>query len=280
MLNRILRTGVAAAAILGALATPVTAAESERESANAALTNPLLYAIAWRQTAAEFRALYYQGFALAQLRVEQELAARGASASNDTRPLAVITDVDETVLLSGAYWGQLIAEGGDFFDDATWDAWVPNNEFVASPGAREFAAFCEANGVTLFFVTNRDQGEATFELALGNLRAAGFENVRAENLRVLRETSNKEAVQAQIRSDYRVIASLGDNLNDFARRYYVIDVAEREALMHADAARFGTDYIVFPNPTDGHWIRAIFGESEPAPTEANRRVLRAAALER
>ena len=188
MLNRILRTGVAAAAILGALATPVTAAESERESANAALTNPLLYAIAWRQTAAEFRALYYQGFALAQLRVEQALAARGASASNDTRPLAVITDVDETVLLSGAYWGQLIAEGGDFFDDATWDAWVPNNEFVASPGAREFAAFCEANGVTLFFVTNRDQGEATFELALGNLRAAGFENVRAENLRVLRET--------------------------------------------------------------------------------------------
>ncbi len=72
-------------------------------------------------------------------------------AGNDTRPLAVITDVDETVLLSGAYWGQLIAEGGDFFDDATWDAWVPNNEFVASPGAREFAAFCEANGVTLFF---------------------------------------------------------------------------------------------------------------------------------
>ena len=130
MLNRILRTGVAAAVILSALATPVTAAESERESANAALTNPLLYAIAWRQTAAEFRALYYQGFALAQLRVEQALAAREASASNDTRPLAVITDVDETVLLSGAYWGQLIAEGGDFFDDATWDAWVPNNAYT------------------------------------------------------------------------------------------------------------------------------------------------------
>ena len=280
MLNRILRTGVAAAAILGALATPVTAAESERESANAVLTNPLLYAIAWRQTAAEFRALYYQGFALAQLRVEQALAAREASAPNDTRPLAVITDVDETVLLSGAYWGQLIAEGGDFFDDATWDAWVPSNAFVASPGAREFAAFCEANGVTLFFVTNRDQGEATFELALGNLRAAGFENARAEHLRVLRESSNKDSVQAQIRSDYRVIASLGDNLNDFARRYYVTDVAEREALMHADAARFGADYIVFPNPTDGHWIRAIFGESEPAPTEANRQVLRAAAVGR
>ena len=28
------------------------------------------------------------------------------------------------------------------------------------------------------------------------------------------------------------------------------DVAAREALMHEDAARFGTDYIVFPNPTE------------------------------
>ena len=282
MTTKTLKTGVTAALLLSALVTSVSAAEPQTETKTdrAELTNPLLYAMAWRQTAAEFRALYYQGFALAQLRVEQALAAHEAGAGNDTRPLAVITDVDETVLLSGAYWGQLIAEGGDFFDDATWDAWVPNNEFVASPGAREFAAFCEANGVTLFFVTNRDQGEATFELALGNLRAAGFENARAEHLRVLRETSNKEAVQAQIRSDYRVIASLGDNLNDFARRYYVTDVAEREALMHADAARFGTDYIVFPNPTDGHWIRAIFGESEPAPTEVNRRVLRAAALGR
>jgi len=37
---------------------------------------------------------------------------------------------------------------------------------------------------------------------------------------------------------------------------------------------------VFPNPTDGHWIRAIFGESEPAPTDMNRRILRDAALGR
>jgi predicted secreted acid phosphatase len=45
------------------------------------------------------------------------------------------------------------------------------------------------------------------------------------------------------------------------------------ALMHEDATKFGRDYIVFPNPTDGHWIRAIFGESEPQPSEANRKTL-------
>ncbi len=240
------------------------------------LQNPLLYAIAWRQTAAEYRALYYQGFALARLRVEEALA-RG---SRNGRPLAVISDVDETMLLSNAYWGELIASGRDFFDDATWDEWVPKNEFVASPGAREFVEFCEEEGVRVFFVTNRDQGEKTFDFALENLRAAGFGNVEPADLRVLRETSNKESVQQQIRADYDVIVSLGDNLNDFARRYYVTDVEERAALMHEDASHFGGDYIVFPNPTDGHWIRAIFGESEPASSDANRQTLRSAAIGR
>jgi len=84
------------------------AAEPEPSAEQADLFNPLLYAIAWRQTAAEFRALYYQGFALTQLRVEQALAAREAGMLDDARPLAVITDVDETVLLSGAYWDSLL----------------------------------------------------------------------------------------------------------------------------------------------------------------------------
>jgi hypothetical protein len=35
---------------------------------------------------------------------------------------------------------------------------------------------------------------------------------------------------------------------------------------------------VLPNPTDGHWVRAIFGESEPAPTDKNRSKLKAAAM--
>ena len=33
---------------------------------------------------------------------------------------------------------------------------------------------------------------------------------------------------------------------------------------------FGKKFILMPNPTDGHWVRAIFGESEPAPTKQNR----------
>lgn len=28
-------------------------------------------------------------------------------------------------------------------------------------------------------------------------------------------------------------------------------------------ALYGAKFVIFPNPTDGHWVRAIFGEHEP-----------------
>ena len=40
--------------------------------------------------------------------------------------------------------------------------------------------------------------------------------------------------------------------------------------MEADKELYGTRYILFPNPTDGHWLRAIFGDSEPQPNDSNR----------
>ena len=64
---------------------------------------------------------------------------------------------------------------------------------------------------------------------------------------------------------------MGDNLNDFSRAYYVDGVAARKALMRQDRDLFGSRYILLPNPTDGHWVRAIFGDSEPLPSNANRR---------
>lgn len=235
--------------------------------------NNLLYAAAWKQTAAEYRALYHQGFNIARMRVELALATPPA----DGKPLAIISDVDETLLLANDYWGYLINQGQDFFDDASWDRWVSENRSIASPGALEFLRFCEANNVEVFYVTNRDQGDETFSIAMANLENVDFPYVDAQHLTVLRETSNKEDVQNQLRENYAVVVMLGDNLNDFSRSYYVSDVDQRMGLMEEDRESYGRDYILFPNPTDGHWIRAIFGDSEPPASDANRRILKTAA---
>ena len=236
--------------------------------------NNLSYAVAWKQAAAEHRALYHQGFNIARLQIEIALASKKG------KPLAIISDIDETLLLANDYWGYLISNEEDFFNDASWDLWVAENNFIPSPGSQEFLEFCEYNNVEVFYVTNRDQGEDTFGLAERNLLSAGFPMVDREHLTVLRETSNKEEVQKRIMEDYNVVVMLGDNLNDFSRDFYLTDIDRREDLVNEKKGDFGSKFVIFPNPTDGHWIRAIFGESEPPPTPKNRQILRSAATRR
>lgn len=80
---------------------------------------------------------------------------------------------------------------------------------------------------------------------------------------------------------HQVVVMLGDNLNDFRRKYYIRnDVDGRIAAMAEDRERFGTEYILFPNPTDGHWMAAIFGESEPLASAENLQRLKEAAAKR
>ena len=43
--------------------------------------NLLIAAVAWKQTAAEYRALYHQAFNLARMRLDQALAARKPATS-------------------------------------------------------------------------------------------------------------------------------------------------------------------------------------------------------
>ncbi|MBB1076000.1 acid phosphatase [Rhodoferax sp. 4810] len=243
------------------------------------VNNALLYSVAWKQTAAEYRALYFQGFNVARMHVELALAKRQPG----DKPLAVVTDMDDTVLHALNYWGHLVNQNKDYFDDPIWDSWIPENKVTASPGSLDFLKFCADNGVQVFYVTSREQGEKTYEYALGHLKVLGFPYADEKHLTVLRDTSNKEKRQDEIMKDFSVVVFLGDNLNDFRRKYYIKAAAgkdavdERMKLMEADRDKFGRNYIVFPNPTDGHWLAAIFGDSEPPPTDANREIMKKAA---
>lgn len=235
--------------------------------------NILTMAVTWKQTAAEYNALYYQGFNMARLLVDNAIKDQKP---NDL-PLAIVTDLDDTLVVPLNYWGYLIDNNYDFFDDPIWDEWIPENRMVPTAGSIEFLNYCKENGIEVFYVTSRDQGENTYEYAMGNLKAMGFPYADEEHLTVLMDTSNKEAVQIKIAEKYNIAAYLGDSLNDFRRIYYVKDVEERSRLVANDKDLYGTKYIIFPNPTDGHWIRAIFGDSEPAPSNENRAIWKEAA---
>lgn len=266
------RATIFATAFCAALASSAVQA-GEDEVRSGGNKNLLISAVAWKQTAAEYQALYHQGFNIARMHVENALKSR----KNGDKPLAVITDVDDTILSANSYWGYLVTINRDFFDDPIWDRWIEADKFVAMPGALDFLNFCAQNNVEVFYVTNRDQGHDTYALATQNLKTQGFPYVDEKHLIVQRDTSNKETPQQKIAEDYDVVVMLGDNLNDFRRKYYVKDVDERSKLMEEDKELFGTKFVVFPNPTDGHWVRAIFGDSEPPPSEENRDTFRKAA---
>ncbi|UVM57966.1 5'-nucleotidase, lipoprotein e(P4) family [Pseudomonas sp. B21-012] len=254
------------------LATPLVHAQATTPETTVR-SNLLVDAVAWRQTAAEFRALYYQGFNVAKARLDQALAQQKPG---DKKP-AIISDIDDTILSSNTYWGFLIGQDKEFFDDAVWDRWVAANGPTLTPGALEFLEYAKSRGVEIFYVSSRDQGDKTYEYALNNLRALKVPYADEAHVTILRESSNKEPAQHKIAEQYNVLLMLGDNLNDFERSFYVDKVEQRAQLVDASRSKFGGQYIIFPNPTDGHWLKAIFGESEPADTPANRAKFREAA---
>ncbi|MFT4013838.1 MAG: 5'-nucleotidase, lipoprotein e(P4) family [Paracoccus sp. (in: a-proteobacteria)] len=269
VLRQVAAVALVASGMIGAATLSAQADEKPDPTANA-----LLYAVAWKQTAAEYRALYHQGYNIARDRVDAALAAR----KEGDKPLAVFTDMDDTVLLPLPYWARLIESGQDFFDDAIWDEWVPQNDLVVAPGAKAFFDYCKEKGVEVFYVTSRDQGENTYQYALDNLKALGLPFADEDHLTVLTDSSNKEPRQKELAEKYTPVVLLGDNLNDFQRKYYLKgDVPGRIAAMEEDREEFGRRFILFPNPTDGHWMAAVFGDSEPAESpETRARLLEAA----
>ncbi len=270
-----IRTVIAASTLSLAFFSNALAQEANTLGpAGEGVDNALLYAVAWKQTAAEYRALYHQGYNIARMHVESALARH----QDDDKPLAVVTDMDDTILQPLEYWGYLIENNKDFFDDPVWDAWIPSNGVIAAPGAKEFFDFCAENGVEVFYITSREQGENTYAYALEHLKHLNFPYADEAHLTVFRDTSNKEGRQDEIMEDHDVVVFLGDNLNDFRRKYYIKgDVDARIAAMEEDKALFGEKYILFPNPTDGHWMAAVFGQSEPEANDANRLKMKDAA---
>lgn len=163
-------------------------------------------------------------------------------------------------------------------DDPLWDEWIAVNGPTATPGAVAFTQYAKRKGVQIFYVSNRDQGENTQKYGVANLKKAGIAFADNAHVTMQRDTSNKEPAQQAIAARYEIIAYLGDNLNDFSRKYYVVGVGERRRLAAQDADEYGGKRIIFPNNTDGHWMRAIFGESEPADTPAYRAKMLDAAM--
>jgi 5'-nucleotidase (lipoprotein e(P4) family) len=205
-----------------------------------------LNAIQWFHSA-EAAAIYVQTFALARRSLDDALAQPAP------RPRAIITDIDETVLDNSPYQGWLI-QNRQPYSLETWKKWTALASATALPGASNFLNYAASRGVTVFYVTNRDQDEA--DATIKNLKAAGFPNADSAHLLCKRASRGKEDRRQEIAQRHTVCLLLGDNLSDLSAAFDSTGTDDRAASVTNNASLFGSNWIVFPNPMYGDWEKA------------------------
>jgi 5'-nucleotidase (lipoprotein e(P4) family) len=214
------------------------------------LNEQLVMAALWMQSSAEFRALCYQSFNLAKMNLDLFL-----SSYSGAKPVAVIVDVDETILDNRAYEAFLI--GQDFgYSSKTWTPWIAAAQAKAMPGAADFLAYAAGKGVEIFYVSNRKM--VGYEGTEKNLKALGFPNVDRKHLMLRTDTSDKQPRRDMVTQEYEVAFLMGDNLNDFLSVFLNKGVEERFAETVKVRGQWGRKFIVLPNPTYGEWEGAVY----------------------
>jgi acid phosphatase len=225
--------------------------------------NPTL----WVQTAVEYRGLARQSYLLASERLDEGLADPSWTAALEQTtafsdlPTAVILDIDETVLDNSPYQARLTIDAESYVP-ATWDAWVQEIAAAPVPGALEFCQYAASQGVTVFYVTNRNAHLE--EPTRANLERYGFPLQDGVDTLLLRgerpewETSDKGPRRAEVAAGYRILLLVGDNMGDFVSAASG-SVAERQEFADQHADYLGTRWITLPNPQYGSWEGAVIG---------------------
>jgi acid phosphatase len=225
--------------------------------------DPTGHAVAWMQGSAERVGLCRQAWRAAAEALPVALADPEWTAALEQRgspgigalPPAVVVDVDETVLDNMAYNARLLRDGA-VFEPETWSRWVEERSAAAVPGALECLRAAAAEGVRVFYVTNRTAREEA--ATRDNLRALGFpledtnglDVVLAKGERPDWAGSDKRTRREAVAATHRILLLCGDDLGDF-----LPDAKDRRAERVAEhGAWFGVRWFVLPNPVYGSWL--------------------------
>jgi len=214
------------------------------------LNEQSVMALAWVQNSAEYRELCYQAYNVANMMVNKAVAVKAPGA----KPLAIVADLDETLIDNSAYDAGLIGRNAAY-SSKTWTEWEQAALAKAMPGAADFLNSVANQGVQVFYVTNRDQ--AGLDGTIRNLKKLGYPYADTDHVLVKTTASNKQARFDAVTKRFNVVCYLGDNANDLPIGTYGKSQQERNSIVDQNKALFGSKFIALPNPVYGDWEGAL-----------------------
>lgn len=227
------------------------------------LSNQSMDAALWFNTSAEADYIYRQTYAYARTRLEERL-----NNVESGRLLAVVLDIDETVLDNSPYQIQLLKDGATY-SEGSWSEWVQAERAEGLPGALNFTLFCESRGIEVFYISNRSN--EFMKSTLNNLAKEGFPFADEDHI-LLKEggESDKSDRRMRVAAAYNILLFCGDNLRDYKEDFIERghDFGKDYVLqMEADLLR---NFVLFPNPMYGEWTRFYVRDEPAAEMEAKR----------
>lgn len=204
----------------------------------------------WVQNSAEYEVLCRQSYNHAAFLLNQNI--RSAKGS---KPLAIITDIDETILDNSPYQAAMIKY--DFDYPKHWNYWCSKSEAKEIPGALEFLKIAHKKKVRIFYVSNRS--EILLKETILNLQKIGFPSVSKETV-LLRTKSDpdKEDRRSKIMENYKVILFIGDKMSDLIEIFDNKSTEDRNILAKDLSDLISKKFIIIPNPMYGDWEQAVY----------------------
>lgn len=209
--------------------------------------NGKLFTSLYQQYAAEYRALCYQAYNAGRMQIDRYAAP-------DNKPLALVTDIDETIFDNSKYAVYRGLQGKDY-ESISWYEWTDKSAADTMPGAGSFLEYAAAKGIEIFYITNRENRERSSTLK--NLQRFALPNADEKHLLSRINVSSKEERRQALKTTHNIVLLMGDNLADFSNLFDKKNQEERKLNTDRAAAEFGKTFIVFPNPVYGDWEAAI-----------------------
>ncbi|MDM1071706.1 5'-nucleotidase, lipoprotein e(P4) family [Empedobacter brevis] len=237
---------------LTACQTPKVATQEQQQktAAHSLQVDGKIYAAFFQQRAAEYQALSQQAYNVAKLRLDEAIANKGS------KPLAIVTDIDET-FLDNSYYAVEMAKQGKTWSQDSWANWTSKGVATPLAGSLEFFQYAASKGIQIFYITNRYEVERAGTLA--NLEKYNYPLQSPQNLILRSKESSKEARRQNVAKDYDIVLLLGDSLTDFSTLFdNHKSEKERAAAVETLKAEFGKRFIVLPNVGYGDWESALF----------------------